>query len=514
MFWVWWFLPAFLALLTALVQRRWQRMAAGWMVSAGALLGLWAVFMVLPGGWTIQGAWVPWFSHTWAVTWNLLGRWDAFTRLLTLAGVTWATAFVLGESAFPAIYQQTPRDWLMWWLGLGLGLWLLTPATPAALWWAWAMADLAALLWAFWIWPDEGTRFGWMWHITARAPTWLALLAWTAHVGYQSLEAPEAVPAPLVPWLLVAVSWRVLWNGPVQARSPRRENWARGGRLLVLWLGLGSTVKLIPILASQAKVSGLGVWAFWVLTLMVLVAGGVRLLTPSARADAAVGWWMMASVVALWAAWFGEGEAARFWVLLPWTVLPLLVTFRLPERRLLPLWGLLGAMLLFLPFTPGHAGMAWLAAATWPIRGLVVLLWAVLVLAALPVVRLRGHGLSNQARWVQAAYPLGMAIALAGLARWGWTLHATVNPWAWGAGPIAWVLALGLAARRRQGLPAPTFLQRNVRFFVGLLVAGYRSLVRSVETAMAFLNLALEGRSALMWALAFLMALVLYLSGK
>ncbi len=440
-----------------------------------------------------------------------------------LVGATLVATALLAEAPTAHEAPLPAFHWTLWWTAVVLSFWSLVPQSPGGLWWAWAITDIAALLLALYLWPAPEVRLRWLWHTTARSLTWGGALLWSVWAGSAPFEEAVRLPGARA-GLLTLILWRFLWSGPTLTKSPRKDLWERGGRLLLPWLFLGSTLPALFALAQwpaspEPWPSG---FLFWGLSFIGAWTGLARWLNaPSLEAGfpglVTVWGWM-----AVLMAWYGQPAGTLFWAGLPWLLGAAVVLFRLPEARLLPLWGLLAFTLTFWPITPGRVGVL-----LWLESPLLVGLWAGLVfllslLGGLPLSVLKGRALDHQPRWVQVFYPAGFLVLTVGLWRWGLSLPESTatptHPMAWLVGP-AWLLSAMLSGwylwRHRTSLEIwSQVLARPLRFFLGMMAALYRGIVQAVEDGLYFLSLVFEGEGGLMWALAFLAALALFVLGR
>ena len=502
-----------------LIRWRWPHEGLGWFISAPAGMLLWLVVLVARPPGPIEVPWLLVSLDDWARAWGLMGEWSPVRWAMLLVGLTWMAAALLAEAPYAENPDSRTRTqgWLIWWPGVAASLWALTPKSPSGLWWAWVLGDLIALALALHLWPDQETRLAWQWHTVARSVSWLGAMYW----GLQVADAPLHQPVEdglLRGLLLTLVLWRLLWAAPVFSTS-RKDFWRRGGRLLPLWLVAGSTLPALHGLASWPPGGEPG-WMLGLFLFLGFVAAWVGLARWVGAPTRLAG---LTGLVALWAwpalmaAWFGLAQTALFWASLPWLLGAAVALFRLPDKRLLPLWAALGLALTLWPWTPGQAGSALWGQAPWWVG-----LWAALVLApSLPLLVSRsafqGRHLDEYPRWVRVFYPLGLGVLVVGLWRWGWSLPAPqgLPTWAlWLPGPLLVITAiiLGLALERglRQFHVSEQTLQRPLRYFAGQGIALYRGLVTGVESLLYFLSVVFEGESGLMWALAFLAAASLF----
>ncbi len=522
--WMTLFIGVVVLSLTGVARRRWPDVPLGWPLSAFAAWIPWLVILLGRPSTPRVDRWLPWLPKTWLETWGLTAQWDALRWAVLLIGATLWLVALLAE--VPAIQARSPGlpDWTLGWLLVAAGFWSVLPQSPGGLWWAWALMDVAALLLALYLWPDAETRLRWLWHTTARSLSWGAAFLWSVHAGSAPLTQPLAFPGART-WLLAVVLWRFLWSGPTGTGTPRQPFWHRTGRLFLTWLILGSTLPALLALAQWpvASTPWPAAAVFWGLGFIGVWVGMARWLGSPSLEEGFPGLVTTWGWMAVLSAWYGLLPATLFWGGLPWLLGAAVVLFRLPEARLAPLWGLLGLTLTFWPFTPGQAGLElWTETPWW------VGLWSGLVLVlsllgGLPISALRGRSLDAQPRWVQVFYPLGMVVLTLALWRWGWVLPvpqsvSSVSVFAWLVGPSI-LLATGLAGwylwRHQQRLEQwGRALTRPLRFFLGLAAALYRGTVQAVENGLYFLSLVFEGEAGLMWAMAFLAAIALFLMGR
>ncbi len=510
--------------LAGLARRRWPEVPLGWPLSV-LLAGLpWLAALVGRPSAPQEARWLPWLPPAWLEAWGLTARWDALHWAVLWIGVTLWLAVLLAEA--PSVQSASPGlvGWALGWGLVTVSLWSGLPQTPSGLWWAWALTDVAALLLALYVWPDGETRLRWLWHTTARSLSWGAALLWSVNAGAAPLDQALDLPGARA-GLLAVVFWRFLWSGPTRSGAARQAFWHRTGRLLLTWLFLGST---LPALFALARWPGdptpwPAALVFWGLAFVGVWVGLARWLGSASFEEGFPGLVTVWGWMAVVAAWYGRPETALFWGGLPWLLGAAVVLFRLPEVRLAPVWALLALTFTFWPFTPGRAGLGlWTAAPGW------VGLWSgvVLVLSllgGLPLPALRGRGLDAQPRWVRVFYPAGMAVLTLGLWRWGLALPAAPAPtlggvFTWVTGPLI-LLATGVAGwylwRHQATLESwSRALTRPLRFFLGLAAALYRGTVQAVENGLYFLSLVFEGEAGLMWAMAFLAAIALFLMGR
>ncbi len=511
------FFPLLFVGLLAGLYARFRHAALLWAASGVGGLLFWGTFMLFrPAATLTLYRWVPWFPRAWATTWNLMGRWDVTAWSLALVLAAWSTAALLALGSTGQATTQPWTTWLAWWLALVPGLWFLLPATPAALWWAWAAADLATLLLALGLTRPGEARLVWLWNTTARAPTWVVALLWASMAGYRPLEATD-LPANWVFWLYLAGLWRTLWLGP--ARGLRRQGFVQHvAPFWLAWWGAGSTLVLFPALARAPRPEG---GLFWVLVLAALgamVVGLARWMAANRPEAGLNGWLTLAGGMMALAALAGAPEGARFWAGWPWFLVAGLSFFVATDPALRAAGLPFLVVYAFLPYTPGRDALAWLQLLPWPVRGAALLLLTPAMLSSLPWHWFRKPAQALQPRWSRIGYLAGMGVLVLGLWRWTWPgmLEQPEGLWPWAAGPVLWLAAAALAFlvwKRRQTLEVRWRVwQWAWRYLRSSLVAFYRNAIQLVEESLYFLSLVFEGKSSLMWALALLMALVLFLS--
>lgn len=260
---------------------------------------------------------------------------DATSAALMLLGAALGALAVAGwpRGRAPAVVQTSTtslaspwwRPWLIAWVLLALGLWLITQApgvpynlpgvlSPRAPWASAALIAAAMLAWA--AWPLVARRVA---HIQAPAALlWRWPLAWACLMGVASLalysgaewaRVVKLVGTMRLPWpehleawarltvLLGAPAWLLLGGSLLAwARTPRIP--ARCA-LLAVWLALSCV--LLP-------------FAYWVIVVEAATDNLVELLADDASPMAAAGvaaWWWLSGAGAMGVARAAE---ARAWV--------------------------------------------------------------------------------------------------------------------------------------------------------------------------------------------------------
>jgi hypothetical protein len=298
--------------------------------------------------------------------------------------------------------------------------------------------------------------------------------------------------------------------------------------------GLGTVLRMASSASSLAVLARLPAQAFsprLTLVLLSLTAAGVlyaaaRWLAAKDEIEARPYWLIALAGMAVFSDIQGNPTAGTAWgvaLLLSGSMI-FLYSARARGSLALPLLGLLGFS--GLPFTPAAAGWPGILTGNGNAWQIVILFSHLLLMLGYLRHSLRpGDVLRNMERWVQTAYPLGLALLV--LAQWtvgviGWQGSFGIGVW-WAAvfSGLGLVLVGGISTwLANRSLSAPLAFQfyqqlgrRVGAFLSSLLSLGWLytllwAVYRRMEQAVLVLTAVLEGDGGVLWVLVLLAMLI------